>query len=58
MTKTGMTCGSQLSPPKQGDLEGLHILPCYTFQREKDSNPWSRQKADARKAVQILVQIL
>ena len=35
-----MTCGAPVSPPKQGE-EGLHIMPCNTFLREKDSNPWS-----------------
>ncbi len=35
MTKTGMTCGSQLSPPKQGDLEGLHGLAVLHLPKRK-----------------------
>ena len=44
-----MTCGSQLSPPKQGDLEGLHIIAVlHLSKREKDLQFLEVEKACGR----------
>ena len=41
----GMTCGPYVSPPKQGDLGGLHGLAVlHLSKREKDYNLWSRKR--------------
>ena len=34
-----MTCGTQLSPPKQGDLEGLHICDVLHLSKKRKRPP-------------------
>ena len=40
----GMTCGARLSPPKQGDLGGLHIIRCANTTEEKKTLFKGRKK--------------